>query len=85
MSNTEFSIRLPDDQKDFLDSLAAATQTTRNEVISTVVGKMKENYDFVMAKIAAGEADIKAGRTVTMAEAKQRTQAVIDRSKAKTP
>jgi predicted transcriptional regulator len=80
MTSTQFSVRLPDEQKDFLDALADATDRTRNQLISSAVGKMKENYEFVLAKIAEGDADYKAGRIVSMSEAEQRTQAIIDKA-----
>ncbi len=83
MSSTQFSVRLPDDQKDFLDTLADATDRTRNQLISSAVGKMKENYEFVLAKIEAGDEDFAKGRTVSMSEAERRTQLVIDRVRTK--
>jgi len=79
MSDT-FSVRIPKSQRAFLDKMAKATDRTRNHIISSAVGKMIENYNFVMSKIEAGEADLNAGRVVSMAEVERRTQAVIDKS-----
>lgn len=78
MSDT-FSVRLPKAQRQFLDKMAKATDRTRNHIISSAVGQMIDNYTFVMAKIEAGEADLKAGRMVSMAEVERRSQAVIDK------
>ncbi len=81
MSDT-FSVRIPKSQRVFLDKMAKATDRTRNHIISSAVGKMIENYSFVMAKIEAGEADLKAGRVIGMAEVERRTQAIIDKAKS---
>ena len=77
-----FSVRIPKSQRTFLDKMAKATDRTRNHIISSAVGKMMENYSFVMAKIEEGEADLKAGRTLSMAEVERRSQAVIDKAKS---
>jgi predicted transcriptional regulator len=76
--SSQFSVRLPDHQKNFLDSLAEATNSTRNHVIGAAVAKMMDNYQFVLAKLAEGDADYKSGRVVSMEEAERRTQAIID-------
>jgi predicted transcriptional regulator len=76
--SSQFSVRLPDEQKEFLDSLAEATSSTRNHVISAAVAKMMDNYKFVLKKIEEGDADYEAGRIVSMEEAERRTQAIID-------
>jgi predicted transcriptional regulator len=81
MSSTQFSVRLPDAQKEFLDTLANATDRSRNHLISAAVSKMMENYQFVLAKIEQGDADYEAGRIVSMDDAERRTQAVIDQAK----
>ena len=81
MSET-FSIRLPEDQKAFLDNLSKSTDRSRNNIISGAVAKLMENHQFVLDKIAAGDADYKAGRVVSMDEVEERTQAVIDRARA---
>lgn len=77
-----FSIRLPREQKEFLDRLAKSTDRSRNNIISGAIAKVMENHQFVLDKIAAGDADFAAGRTVSMDEVERRTQAVIDRAKA---
>ena len=41
-----------------------------------------EKYQFVLDKIAAGDADYAAGRVVSMDEVEKRTQAVIDTFRA---
>ncbi len=79
MSDT-FSVRIPKSQRAFLDKMAKATDRTRNHIISSAVGQMIDNYTFVMAKIEEGEADLKAGRLVSMADAERRSQAVIDKA-----
>jgi predicted transcriptional regulator len=79
MSSTQFSVRLPDHQKEFLDSLAEASDRTRNQLIVSAVGKMIENYQFVLEKVERGEADLAAGRVFTTDEVAKRTQAVLDR------
>lgn len=79
MSDT-FSVRLPKAQRQFLDKMAKATDRTRNHIISSAVGQMIDNYTFVMAKIEAGEADVKAGRVVSMAEVERRSHVVIDKA-----
>jgi predicted transcriptional regulator len=81
MSSTQFSVRLPDEQKEFLDSLASAKDRSRNHLISAAVSKMMENYKFVLMKIDEGDADYEAGRVISMEEAERRTQAVIDQAK----
>ncbi len=81
MSDT-FSVRIPKSQRAFLDKMAKATDRTRNHIISSAVGKMIDNYGFVMAKIEEGEADLKAGRVVSLSEVERRSQAVIDKAKA---
>lgn len=75
-----FSIRLPEDQKTFLDNLAKATDRSRNNIISGAIAKMMENHNFVLARIKEGEADVAAGRVHDMGEVERRTQAVIDRA-----
>jgi predicted transcriptional regulator len=80
MSDT-FSVRIPKSQRNFLDKMAKATDRTRNHIISSAVGKMMENYSFVMAKIEEGEADLKAGRVVSFADVELLSQAVIDKAK----
>ena len=81
MSET-FSIRLPEEQKEFLDQLSKSTDRSRNNIISGAVAKLMENHQFVLDKIAAGDADYQAGRVVSMDDAEKRTQAVIDRARA---
>jgi predicted transcriptional regulator len=78
VSSTQFSIRLPDEQKEFLDNLADATDRTRNQIISSAVGKLMENYAYVLEKIEQGEADVAAGRVFDTGEVERRTQAIID-------
>ncbi len=80
VSSVQFSIRLPNDQKEFLDSLAGATDLSRNHLISAAISKMMENYEFVLAKVEEGDADYEAGRVVSMEEAERRAQAVIDQA-----
>ena len=80
MSDT-FSVRIPKAQRTFLDKMAKAMDRTRNHIISSAVGKMIDNYTFVMAKIEEGEADVKAGRVVSMSDVERRSQAVIDKAK----
>jgi predicted transcriptional regulator len=77
---TQFSVRLPLEQKEFLDSLAEATNSTRNHVISSAVAKMMDNYQFVLNKIEQGDADYEAGLIVTMDEAELRIQTIIDQA-----
>jgi predicted transcriptional regulator len=77
-----FSVRMPKSQRNFLDKMAKATDRTRNHIISSAVGKMIENYDFVMAKIQEGEADMKAGRVVSLSEVERRSQAIIDNAQS---
>jgi predicted transcriptional regulator len=76
-----FSVRIPKAQRVFLDKMAKATDRTRNHIISSAVGKMMENYQFVLAKVEQGEADRRAGRVFDIAEVERRSQAVIDRAK----
>ena len=73
-----FSIRLPAEQKEFLEKLAQSTDRSRNSIICSAVGKMMENYRFVLEKVEKGDADFEAGRTVSMQDAKKRIQAVVD-------
>lgn len=75
-----FSIRLPEDQKKFLENLAKATDRSRNSLISTAVGRMMENYKFVLEKVEQGDADYAAGQIVSMDEVEKRTQLIIDRA-----
>jgi predicted transcriptional regulator len=77
LTNSTFSIRIPDEQKDFLDRLAEATDRTRNNIISTAVGKMMENYRFVLSKIEQGEADVAAARVFSMNDVDKSSLAII--------
>jgi predicted transcriptional regulator len=74
-----FSIRLPQEQKAFLDNLSKSTDRSRNNIISGAVAKLMENHKFVLDKIAAGDADYAAGRVVSMEDVETRSQAAIDR------
>jgi predicted transcriptional regulator len=78
-----FSIRLPDEQKAFLEKLAEATDRSRNSIISTAVGRMMESYQFVLEKVEQGDADFAAGRVVSMEDVERRTQSIIDRAMQK--
>jgi predicted transcriptional regulator len=78
-----FSIRLPDDQKVFLEKLADATNRSRNSLISAAVGRMMDSYNFVLEKVERGDADFAAGRIVSMSDVEKRTQSVIDRAMQK--
>ncbi len=73
-----FSIRLPDEQKVFLEKLAEATDRSRNSLISAAVGRMMDSYQFVLEKVEQGDADYAAGRVVSMDEVEKRTQSIID-------
>ena len=79
MSDT-FSVRLPKAQRSFLDRMAKATDRTRNDIITGAIGKMMDNYNFVMSRIEQGEADAAAGRVHSLSDVERRTQAVIDRA-----
>ena len=83
MLSDSFSIRLPEDQKAFLDQMAEATDRSRNSIISNAVGRMMDNYRFVLEKLEAGDADHDSGRIVSMDEVEKRTQAIIDRATRK--
>lgn len=78
-----FSIRLPEEQKLFLERLAEATDRSRNSLISNAIGRMMDNYQFVLEKVEQGDADFAAGRIVSMEEVEQRTQSIIDRAMQK--
>ncbi len=78
-----FSIRLPEEQKVFLEKLAEATDRSRNSIISTAVGRMMDSYQFVLEKVEQGDADYAAGRVVSMDEVEKRTQSIIDRAMQK--
>lgn len=82
MSDT-FSVRLPKAQRHFLDRMAKATDRTRNDIITSAIGKMMDNYHFVMARVEQGEADLAAGRVHGMAEAEKRAKAIIARAKSR--
>ena len=77
-----FSIRLPEEQKEFLDQLSKSTDRSRNNIISGAVAKLMENHQFVLDKIAAGDADYAAGRVVSMEDVEKRSQTAIDRAVA---
>jgi predicted transcriptional regulator len=83
MSTTQFSIRLPNEQKVFLDNLAATTDRSRNQLVATAISKMMENYKFVTDMIERSDADLAAGRVVSMDEAERRAQIVIDKAFAR--
>lgn len=78
-----FSIRLPDEQKVFLEKLAEATDRSRNSLISAAVGRMMDSYQFVLEKVEQGDADYAAGRVVSMDEVEKRTQSIIDHAMQK--
>ena len=77
-----FSIRLPQEQKTFLDDLSRSSDRSRNNIISGAVAKLMENHQFVLDKIAAGDADYAAGRVVSMEDVEKRSQAAIERALA---
>ena len=77
-----FSIRLPQEQKAFLDNLSKSTDRSRNNIISGAVAKLMENHQFVLDKIASGDADYAAGRVVSMEDVEKRSQAAVDRAVA---
>ncbi len=79
MSDT-FSIRLPEEQTQFLDKMAKATDRSRNKIISGAIARMMENYAYIERLVDEADADIAAGRVVSNEEAMRRTQAVIDRA-----
>jgi predicted transcriptional regulator len=79
MSDT-FSIRLPEEQTQFLDKMAKATDRSRNKIISGAIARMMENYAYVERLVDEADADIAAGRVVSNEEAMQLTQSVIDRA-----
>jgi predicted transcriptional regulator len=79
MSDT-FSVRLPAKQARFLDKMAKATDRSRNNIISSAVARMMENYDYVSRLVEEADADIAAGRVVSHEEAMKQSQAVIDRA-----
>ena len=81
MSDT-FSVRLPQEQKAFLDGLSKSTDRSRNNIISGAVAKLMENHQFVLDKIASGDADYVAGRVVSMDDVEKRSQAAIDHAVA---
>ncbi len=75
-----FSIRLPEEQKAFLEKLAEATDRSRNSIISAAVGRLMESYQFVLKKVEQGDADYLAGHVVSMDEVEKRTQSIISRA-----
>lgn len=77
-----FSIRLPQEQKAFLDNLSKSTDRSRNNIISGAVAKLMENHQFVLDKITSGDADYAAGRVVSMEDVEKRSQAAVDRAVA---
>ena len=77
-----FSIRLPQEQKTFLDDLSRSSDRSRNNIISGAVAKLMENHQFVLDKIAAGDADYAAGRVVSMEDVEKRSHAAIERAMA---
>lgn len=79
MSDT-FSIRLPEEQTQFLDKIAKTTDRSRNKIISGAIARMMENYAYVERLVDEADADIAAGRVVSNEEAMQLTQSVIDRA-----
>jgi predicted transcriptional regulator len=79
MSDT-FSVRLPKEQVQFLDKMAKATDRSRNNVISSAVGRMMENYDYVMKLVEEGDADFEAGRVHDHEDVVRSTEAVIERA-----
>lgn len=79
MSDT-FSVRLPAKQARFLEKIAKATDRSRNNIISSAVARMMENYEYVARLVDEADADIAAGRVVSHEEAMRRSQDVIDRA-----
>lgn len=78
MSDT-FSVRLPEEQTKFLDKLAQVTDRSRNKLISEAVGRMQENYDFVMRRLAEGDQDFAEGRILSHEEVIRRTEITLAR------
>ena len=76
MSDT-FSVRLPEEQTRFLDKLARETDRSRNKLISDAVGRMQENYEFVMQRLAEGDKDFAEGRILSHEEVVRRTEITL--------
>jgi predicted transcriptional regulator len=77
--NETFTVRLPEDQKAFLNKLAGTTEQSRDTLVSSIVRHMVDNYDYVMGKVVKGEADMVAGRVHIIEDVEASTQAIIDR------
>ena len=78
--NDTFSVRLPREQTRFLDKLAKATDRSRNNIVSSAVARMMDNYNYVASLVEEADADIATGRVVSQDEAMRRAQTVIDRA-----
>lgn len=78
MSDT-FSIRLPEEQTQFLDKMAKATDRSRNKIISGAIARMMENYAYVERLVEEADRDFEAGRVVSHEDVIKRTQAIVDR------
>ncbi len=76
-----FSVRLPKEQVRFLDKMAKATDRSRNNMISSAVGRMMDNYNYVAKLVEEADADIAAGRVYDNEEVMRRAQDIIDRAK----
>jgi predicted transcriptional regulator len=76
MSDT-FSVRLPEEQAKFLDKLAQETDRSRNKIISDAVGRMQQNYEFVMQRLAEGDEDFAQGRILSHEEVVRRTESTL--------
>jgi predicted transcriptional regulator len=78
MSDT-FSVRLPAEQAKFLDKLARETDRSRNKLISEAVGRMQQNYEFVMQRLAEGDKDYAEGRILSHDEVVRRSDVTLGR------
>jgi predicted transcriptional regulator len=73
------TVELPEQQIDFLDRLAKATDQSRDGVVSSVVARMMDNYNHVLSKIEQGEADVRAGRVHSMEEVEESSRRIIEK------
>lgn len=76
MSDT-FSVRLPAEQARFLEKLSRETDRSRNKLISDAVGRMQQNYEFVMRRLAEGDKDFAEGRILSHEEVVRRTEVTL--------
>ena len=72
-----FPSGLPAEQAKFLDKLARETDRSRNKLISDAVGRMQQNYEFVMRRLAEGDKDFAEGRILSHEEVVRRTELTL--------